>query len=29
MNFIYHLGGFDPYGILGGRNIVIHVDEKK
>ena len=29
IGLIYHLAGFDPYGILGGGNIIIHIDEKK
>ena len=26
---VYHEAGFEPYGFLGGGNIVIHIDEKK
>jgi hypothetical protein len=29
IGLIYYMAGFDPYGILGGGNIVIHVDKKK
>ena len=29
IGIVFHEAGFDPYGILGGGNIVIHVDDKK
>ncbi|MHA1508705.1 MAG: OmpL47-type beta-barrel domain-containing protein, partial [Promethearchaeota archaeon] len=28
IGIVFHEAGFDPYGILGGGNIVIHIDEK-